>query len=60
MRIIIALVLLGVAGFCVFGFAATFEPMGWQRFVWRTVYAVVGTVCLLVVIRTLAKSRAVD
>lgn len=44
-RVVLALVLLGVAAFCIFGFLATFEPPGALGL--RIVY---GTVCVLAVI----------
>lgn len=43
-RMLVALVLLAVAGFCVFGFLATFEPPGFPSV--RLVYGVVGCLCL--------------
>lgn len=44
-RIIAALALLAVAGFCLFGFLATYEPPGWP--VLRVAYAVAGAGCLV-------------
>jgi peptidoglycan/LPS O-acetylase OafA/YrhL len=39
-----ALVLLAAAGFCVFGFLATYEPPGFPAM--RAIYAVAGSLCL--------------
>ena len=44
-RILALLLLLPVACFCVFGFAASFEP-GDFHVVWRVLYAVVFLACL--------------
>jgi hypothetical protein len=42
-RGLLAVVLLGVAGFAVFGFLATFEPMdAVVQWTWRGVYAAAG------------------
>jgi len=53
-RIVLALVLLVAAGVCVFGFAATFEPLDPdQQLIWRIGYgtgalaALAGAVCVL-------------
>lgn len=47
MRWIAVLVLLAIAGFCVVGFMATFEPMeGRSPWGWRIGYGVVGILCL--------------
>lgn len=47
-RIVVVIVLLAVAAFCVFGFAATFEPMDSGRpLAWRIGYGVVGVACLM-------------
>jgi hypothetical protein len=47
MRLILALVLLTVAAYCIFAFAATFEPMDpAQQWLWRAVYVVIGFGCL--------------
>ncbi len=44
-KLLLAVVLLAVAGFCVFGFLATYESPGFA--VWRVSYAAVGLVALL-------------
>lgn len=44
-RIIAGLAIMPLAGFCLFGFAASFEP-GDFHVVWRVIYAVVFLVCL--------------
>jgi len=39
--------LLALAGFCGFGFLATFEPMPpMEQWVWRAIYVVMGLCCL--------------
>ena len=43
--ILLAVVLLGVAAFCVFGFLATYERPGWS--VLRVTYGVVGLLALV-------------
>lgn len=48
LRILLIVPVLLVLAFCVFGFIATFEELPvLQRCVWRTVYGLVGTVCVL-------------
>lgn len=50
-----AAVLLGVAGFCAFGFLATFEPLATgNMLVWRWAYGVTGPVALAVAIHLAA------
>lgn len=45
-RILIAIALLVVAAYCVFGFLATFEPNDPMRqLAWRVVYALIGATC---------------
>jgi hypothetical protein len=47
MRLGSALALLIVAAYCLFGIAATFEPMDpTKQWTWRIVYAIVGLGCL--------------
>lgn len=47
-RLISAIVLLGVTGFCVFGFLATFEPLpAATQWTWRAIYGIVGTAALV-------------
>jgi len=44
---ILAAPLLVLAGFCAFGFVATFEPMpSVEQWTWRVVYVVMGISCL--------------
>lgn len=45
MHFALALALLGAAGFCVFGFLATYEPPGILEL--RIGYAAAGALCLL-------------
>lgn len=43
-----------IAGFCIFGFIATFEPMPTRdRVIWRTVYSLTGIACALGLFRLL-------
>lgn len=50
----LALVMLALIAFCVFGFLATYEPMPTlHRWVWRTVYGLVGLACTIGLIRPL-------
>jgi len=44
-RILLALLLLAVTAFCVFGFLATYEPPG--ALALRIVYGVAGVLCLI-------------
>ena len=56
MKPIALLVFLGVAAFCVFGFAATFEPLEQgQQFMWRTAYGAAGLASIACVVWILAK-----
>jgi hypothetical protein len=51
-RIAAAVVFLAVAGFCLFGFIATFEPMpAGTRWIWRTVHLLAGTASLMGALR---------
>jgi hypothetical protein len=44
---LLAVPLLALAGFCGFGFLATFEPMPpVEQWTWRVVYVVMGLSCL--------------
>jgi len=43
-RLLASLALLAVAGFCAFGFMASFEPGCWWG--WKAVYAGLGAACL--------------
>ncbi len=45
-RILFALLLLAVAGFCVFGFMATYEPPADVNRLLRVIYGVVGIGCV--------------
>ena len=55
-RVFALLSLLPVACFCVFGFAASFEP-GDFHVVWRVLYAVVFLVCLAGAVRLVFVKR---
>ncbi|MFQ5748599.1 MAG: hypothetical protein ACE5H3_03975 [Planctomycetota bacterium] len=58
MRIVFALVLLVAAAVCVFGFAATFEPLEPdQQLMWRIVYGTGALAALIGVVWVLAKGR---
>jgi hypothetical protein len=47
-RILGVIVLLAIAGFSAFGFAATFEPIdSGSRLAWRIGYGLVGVACLV-------------
>jgi len=43
-RVVVALLLLGVTTFCIFGFLATYEPPGFPA--WRLIYGAAGLMCL--------------
>lgn len=45
MRLVLPLVLLAVAAFCVYGFLATFEPVA-GALAWRVGYGVAAVACL--------------
>ena len=48
LRLLASLPLMGLAGFCLFGFLATFEPMSaLHQWVWRGAYALAGLAALL-------------
>jgi hypothetical protein len=56
---------MAVAGFCIFGFVDTFEPMPRiQQFAWRCTYAVIGTAALAEILwmwlRPREKSKSVS
>ncbi|NQU49730.1 MAG: hypothetical protein HQ519_13850 [Planctomycetes bacterium] len=56
MKFLLLLVLLGVAAFCGFGFAATFEPIEQsQQLMWRTTYGIVGLAAIACVTWILVK-----
>jgi hypothetical protein len=44
LRIVAVLALLAMAGFCTFGFLATYEPPAWPTL--RVGYAITATACL--------------
>lgn len=46
-RVVLAVVLLGVVGYCVFGFLATLEPMNDSVLGWRIGYGAVGIASLV-------------
>ena len=58
-RIILAVLLLAVATFCLFGFIATFEPSDRNLLVWRIGYGTIalGSLVLAVWLLWLAWSR---
>jgi hypothetical protein len=46
-RLVLALLLAGVAAFCLFGLMATFEPLEQStQLGWRTGYTAIGIMCL--------------
>jgi hypothetical protein len=46
-RVVVVIALVAVAGFCLFGFMATFEPNDAStQLTWRAVYSVVGLASL--------------
>jgi hypothetical protein len=45
-RIVLVILFLGVAGFCVFGFLACFEPGADPQHVLKVIYCAVGVCCL--------------
>lgn len=54
LRILFALALLPVLGFCVFGIMATFEPLPVEtQWLWRGIYGAVGAACLFGIARLL-------
>jgi hypothetical protein len=58
LRMILAVALLGVAGFCLFGFLASYEysdPM--KRLPWQIGYGVLGAGCLAGVVRCFVFGR---
>ncbi len=58
-RIVLAVLLIGIAGYCVFGFLATLEPMHDSVLAWRIGYGAVGIASLVGavwVIRTARRS----
>lgn len=47
-RLLTAIILLGVAAFCAFGFLATFEPLPpATQWTWRAIYAAAGLASLI-------------
>ncbi len=50
-RVLLATLLLAVAGFCAFGFLATFEFEFGQVVVWRVMYGMVGVGAFLTALR---------
>lgn len=46
-RVVLAVLLLGVVGFCSFGFLATFEPTNDSMVGWRIGYGAVGVASLV-------------
>ena len=56
MRILLAIALLLIAAFCLFGFMASFEP-GPNHVYFRVGYAVVGVLCGGLAVAVLARRR---
>lgn len=50
LKIFAAMALLAVAGFCAFGFLASYELAAAAGLPWRIGYGVVGTGCILVLV----------
>jgi hypothetical protein len=46
-KLFLAAMMLALAGYCLFGFLATYEPGVHHPFVWRIAYAVAGAGSLL-------------
>jgi hypothetical protein len=57
-RVTVAVVLIGVAGFCVFGFLASYEPPGSPTF--GVVYGALGLLCLAGVVRVQFRRSAAE
>ncbi|MFT4515929.1 MAG: hypothetical protein ACI89X_002341 [Planctomycetota bacterium] len=58
MKFTLLLMLIGIAAFCAFGFAATFEPMERsQQLMWRTASGIVGVASIACVVWALVKGR---
>lgn len=52
LRLVITLAGLALAGFCLFGFLATFEPLPpLQRWAWRAAYGLIGLLSVWAVVR---------
>ncbi len=45
-RVMLTVLLLGIAGYCVFGFLATLEPLNDSELAWRIGYGAVGIASL--------------
>lgn len=57
-RVLAIALLVGVAGFCVFGFMATFEPgLGSGRLAWQALYAAAGCASLAAIVWLAAQRR---
>lgn len=53
-----SVLLLLVAGFCAFGFLATFEPLPpAEQWMWRGTYFVIGLTCLTAAVRLVWPSK---
>ena len=57
MKWILSVVCLAIAGFCVYGFLATFEPGVANAIAFRLVYVVVGLGCLGAIVAMAVRSR---
>jgi hypothetical protein len=55
-RAFAGLALLAIAGFCIYGFVASFEPPGFAGF--KIIYATIGLLCLAGAVRLLLKRRS--
>ena len=58
MKWIFALFSLVVAGFCLFGFLATFEPGAQGAFAFRIGYAILGVAAVVGVVWSLLRTKA--
>jgi hypothetical protein len=57
MKWILAFLLWAVAGFCLFGFLATFEPGAGNAIAFRATYTVGGIVCIASAVVLVASRR---
>lgn len=49
-RLVLSLPLMAIAGFCLFGFVATFEPMPRvEQWIWRGVYLGIGSAAMITI-----------
>lgn len=59
MKFLVAIVSLGVAGFCLFGFLATYEPGVANAMAFRIGYGILGFASCVYAIRTVVSGKAV-